>query len=106
PQERFINTGLQFCGLIMGDHSKSGINTMFNTGTVVGVSANIFGAGFPRNLIPSFSWGGPQGLMVYTTSKAFEVAGQVYKRRGLDFTQTEKDILQTVFEMTEKYRRF
>lgn len=106
PQERFVNTGLQFCGLIMGDHSKSGINTMFNTGTVVGVSANIFGAGFPRNFIPSFSWGGPQGFMVYAVNKAFEVAEQVYKRRGLDFSQIEKDILRKVFEMSEKFRKF
>ncbi len=106
PQERFINTGLQFCGLIMGDHSKSAINTMFNTGTVVGVSANIFGAGFPRNLVPSFSWGGPQGLTVYALSKAYEVAELVYKRRHLEFTEVDKLILKQVFEMTEKYRRF
>jgi UDP-N-acetylglucosamine diphosphorylase/glucosamine-1-phosphate N-acetyltransferase len=106
PQERFINTGLQFCGLIMGDHSKSGINTMFNTGTVVGVSANIFGAGFPRNFVPSFSWGGPQGFMVYTVNKAFEVAEQVYKRRSLEFTAADKLILEKVFALSEKYRKF
>jgi UDP-N-acetylglucosamine diphosphorylase/glucosamine-1-phosphate N-acetyltransferase len=106
PLEKFINTNLQFCGLIMGDHSKSGINTMFNTGTVVGVSANIFGAGFPRNFIPSFSWGGPQGMTVYTMPKAYEVAGEVMKRRKIEFSETEKKILTAVFEKTEKYRRF
>lgn len=101
-KNRFINTGLQFCGLIMGDHSKSGINTMFNTGTIVGISANIFGAGFPRNLIPSFSWGGPQGLTIYTLPKAFEVAQLAMARRGITFDETEKQILTTVFEMTAK----
>lgn len=106
PQERFINTGLQFCGLIMGDHSKSAINTMFNTGTVVGVSANIFGAGFPRNFVPSFSWGGAQGLTVYALSKVYEVAEQVYMRRSIELTEVDKLILKQVFEMTEKYRRF
>ena len=65
----FEKTGLQFCGLIMGDHSKCGINTMFNTGTVVGVSANIFGAGFPRNFVPSFAWGGSAGYSTYKLLK-------------------------------------
>lgn len=102
---RFAHTGLQFCGLIMGDHSKCGINTMFNTGTVVGVSANIFGAGFPRNFIPSFSWGGPQGQSVYKTSKAFEVAEKVMERRSIVFDDIEKEILTKVFELTEEYRR-
>ena len=69
-ERRFVRTGLQFCGLIMGDHSKSAINTMFNTGTVVGVSANIYGANFPRNFVPSFSWGGALGFKTYTLSKA------------------------------------
>jgi UDP-N-acetylglucosamine diphosphorylase/glucosamine-1-phosphate N-acetyltransferase len=102
PQKRFIDTGLQFCGLIMGDHSKSGINTMFNTGTVVGVSSNIFGDGFPRNFIPSFSWGGAQGFSVFTTSKAFEVAAQVMKRRNIEFSEVDKEILTHIFETTEK----
>ncbi|MBL4888014.1 MAG: GlmU family protein, partial [Flavobacteriaceae bacterium] len=75
----FAKTGLQFCGLMMGDHSKCGINTMFNTGTVIGVSANIFGSGFPRNFIPSFSWGGSSGFTTYLTKKAFEVAKVVMK---------------------------
>lgn len=104
-QERFIGTGLQFCGLIMGDHSKCGINTMFNTGTVVGVNANIFGSGFPRNFIPSFSWGGATGFSVYKLQDAFAVAARVFERRGLVFDDTEKAILEKVFELTEKYRK-
>ena len=103
-QEGFIDTGLTFCGLIMGDHSKCGINTMFNTGTVVGVSANIFGTGFPRTFIPSFSWGGPHGFTTYKTEKAFEVAKEVMARREVDFTAVDKAILEYVFEMTAKYR--
>ncbi len=79
--ESFTDTGLLFCGLIMGDHSKCGINTMFNTGTVVGVSANIFGSGFPRAFIPSFSWGGAHGFSTFSLPKAFEVAEQVMARR-------------------------
>ncbi len=102
---RFADTGLQFCGLMMGDHSKCGINTMFNTGTVVGVSANIFGAGFPRNFIPSFSWGGSAGTMTYKTDKAFEVAEVVMMRRNIEFSEVEKNILSHVFEETKKYRK-
>lgn len=101
----FVPTGLQFCGLIMGDHSKCGINTMFNTGTVVGVSCNIFGAGFPRNFIPDFSWGGAQGFTTYTTNKAFETAELVFKRRGIVFGAADKEILNTVFAETEKWRK-
>jgi UDP-N-acetylglucosamine diphosphorylase/glucosamine-1-phosphate N-acetyltransferase len=104
--EKFMPTGLQFCGLIMGDHSKCGINTMFNTGTVVGISANIFGSGFPRNFIPSFSWGGPQGVSVYSLEKAFETVGKVFQRRGLEFTTMEKKILEHIFLSTEKNLRF
>ena len=103
--ESFARTGLQFCGLMMGDHSKCGINTMFNTGTVVGVSANIFGSGFPRNFVPSFSWGGSQGFTTYLTKKAFEVAKVVMSRREVEFDQTEAAILEHIFEMTKKYRR-
>ena len=102
--ENFAKTGLQFCGLMMGDHSKCGINTMFNTGTVVGVSANIFGSGFPRNFIPSFSWGGSKGFTTYLTSKAFEVAKVVMKRRGVEFTAQESAILEQVFELSSTYR--
>lgn len=104
-KERFVNTGLTFCGLIMGDHSKCGINTMFNTGTVVGVNANIFGSGFPRNFVASFSWGGAAGFTTYKTSDAFEVATRVMERRNKVFDETEKEILTHVFNITEKYRK-
>lgn len=104
--EKFLNTGLQFCGLIMGDHSKCGINTMFNTGTVVGVSANIFGSGFPRNFIPSFSWGGAMGYKEYNYKKALEVAQKVMERRKLKLEQIDIDILQHIFTTTGQYRRF
>ncbi|PNQ72445.1 glucose-1-phosphate thymidylyltransferase [Hanstruepera neustonica] len=103
--ESFARTGLQFCGLMMGDHSKCGINTMFNTGTVVGVSANIFGSGFPRNFVPSFSWGGNSGFTTYLTKKAFEVAKVVMSRRNIEFTDQDAAILEHVFEETKKFRR-
>ena len=103
--EGFARTGLQFCGLMMGDHSKCGINTMFNTGTVVGVSANIFGSGFPRNFIPSFSWGGNGGFTTYLTKKAFEVAKVVMSRRDVELTEDDQEILEHVFEETKKFRR-
>jgi len=103
-EERFTNTSLQFCGLMMGDHSKCGINTMFNTGTVIGVSANIFGSGFPRNFVPSFSWGGAAGFTTYQIKKVFEVAKVVMKRRGLELTETDKKILHHVFDETSKNR--
>jgi len=100
PARRFIPTGLQFCGLIMGDHSKSGINTMFNTGTVVGVSANIFGGGFPRTYIPSFSWGGAAGMTTFKLDKAEEVAERMMERRGIPFDETEQAILKHVYDLT------
>ena len=103
--ENFAKTGLQFCGLMMGDHSKCGINTMFNTGTVVGVSANIFGSGFPRNFVPSFSWGGASGFVTYLTKKAFEVAKIVMDRRHVEFTDQDKAILEHVFEESKKWRK-
>ena len=103
-KEGFKDTGEQFCGLIMGDHSKCGINTMFNTGTVVGVSANIFGSGFPRNFIPSFSWGGASGFTTYQPRKVYEVAEKVMQRRKKEFDETEKSILDTVFELSSEYR--
>lgn len=101
---RFDRTGLQFCGLIMGDHAKCGINTMFNTGTVVGVAANIFGSGFPRNFVPSFSWGGASGFETYMPEKVFETARKVYERRGIIFGKAEEQILLAVFEQTAAYR--
>ncbi|REE24924.1 UDP-N-acetylglucosamine diphosphorylase/glucosamine-1-phosphate N-acetyltransferase [Winogradskyella pacifica] len=103
--EGFAKTGLQFCGLMMGDHSKCGINTMFNTGTVVGVSANIFGSGFPRNFVPSFSWGGSKGFVTYKTDKAFEVAEVVMARRKEEFTEIDKAILNHIFEESKQYRK-
>jgi UDP-N-acetylglucosamine diphosphorylase/glucosamine-1-phosphate N-acetyltransferase len=104
-KEGFVKTGLQFCGLMMGDHSKSGINTMFNTGTVVGVSANIFGSGFPRNFVPSFSWGGASGFTTYITKKAFETARIVMSRRDVEFTPEDAAILEHVFEESKKWRK-
>jgi UDP-N-acetylglucosamine diphosphorylase/glucosamine-1-phosphate N-acetyltransferase len=105
--QRFRKTGLQFCGLIMADHSKCAINTMFNTGTVVGVSANVFGAGFPRNFVTDFSWGGAQGFEVYSLKKMFATAQKVFDRRDhRNFDDIEQNILAKVFELTEEYRRF
>ncbi len=102
--ERFVKTGQQFCGLVMGDHSKCSINTMFNTGTVVGVSANVFGSGFPRNFVPSFTWGGSDALETYQTAKAFDTAERVLARRNLKLTEEDRDILKAVFEHDAKYR--
>jgi len=103
--EGFARTGLQFCGLMMGDHSKCGINTMFNTGTVVGVSTNIFGSGFPRNFVPSFSWGGASGFTTYVTKKAFETAKIVMSRRKVEFTEEDAKIMEHIFEETKKFRK-
>lgn len=103
--ERFDQTGLQFCGLVMGDHSKSAINTMFNTGTVVGVNCNIFSSGFPRNFIPSFSWGGTSGFITYRPEKAFEAARVAMARREVSFTAEDERILLQVFEESKKYRK-
>jgi UDP-N-acetylglucosamine diphosphorylase/glucosamine-1-phosphate N-acetyltransferase len=100
----FVKTGLQFCGLMMADHSKCGINTMFNTGTVVGVSANIFGAGFPRNFIPSFSWGGASGFTEYKTDKALQTMKLVFARRHKEITQSDIDLYTKIFEMTSSQR--
>jgi hypothetical protein len=91
---------------MMGDHSKCGINTMFNTGTVVGVSTNIFGSGFPRNFVPSFSWGGASGYTEYKTDKVFEVAKVVMSRRNIEFDEQDERILEHVFEITKLYRNF
>jgi UDP-N-acetylglucosamine diphosphorylase/glucosamine-1-phosphate N-acetyltransferase len=97
---RFVDTGQTFCGLLMGDHSKCGINTMFNTGTVVGVGANIFGAGFPRQFIPSFSWGGASGFETFKLPKVGEVAERVLSRRGLAYDAIEQGIMEEVFVQT------
>lgn len=100
----FIKTGMQFCGLVMGDHSKTGINTMLNTGTVVGIAANVFGSDFPRNFIPSFAWGGHKGFQTYRAEKAFETMERVMSRRNLDFGVEDRIIMLRVFEDTAKYR--
>ncbi|MGX1929237.1 GlmU family protein [Flagellimonas sp. 2504JD4-2] len=104
--EKFDHTGLQFCGLMMGDHSKTAINTMFNTGTVIGVNSNIYVPGFPRNFIPSFSWGGASGFRTYHTQKAFETAKVMMARRGAEFDEKEAKILEHVFEETKKWRNY
>lgn len=100
------NTKLQFCGLIMADHSKCGINTMFNTGSIVGVSANVFGAGLPPNHIPDFSWGGGNCFETYKLDKMFDTAEKVLARKTLAFDQVEKNILTKVFELTSSYRNY
>jgi UDP-N-acetylglucosamine diphosphorylase/glucosamine-1-phosphate N-acetyltransferase len=100
----FVGTGLQFCGLIMGDHSKCGINTMFNTGTVVGVSANIFGPGFPPTFVPSFSWGGADGFQEYRLSKAMETANLVMERRGMQLSQDDRAILNHISQYSMVFR--
>ena len=104
--EKFDQTGLQFCGLMMGDHSKTAINTMFNTGTVIGVNCNIYVPGFPRNFVPSFSWGGASGFSSYLPKKAFEVAKVMMARRGVSFDDVEARILEHVFELTKKWRNY
>lgn len=104
--QRFRSTGLQFAGLMMADHAKCGINTMFNTGTVVGVGANIFGAGFPRNFLPSFCWGGAQGFETFRFSKFIQTASKVMERRGIALDETEAQILEAVYEETAAHRNW
>ena len=95
--KRFVDTGLQFAGLIMGDHSKTAINTQFNTGTVVGVAANIFKFGFPPNLIENFSWGGMKGDEKFKLEKAYEVAEKAMARRKVPFTENDRNILKYIY---------
>ena len=104
--ESFEQTGLQFCGLMMGDHSKTAINTMLNTGTVVGVNVNIYVPGFPRNFIPSFSWGGASGFSTYLPERAFEAAKVMMARRKVEFDEVEARILEHVFELTKRWRKY
>ncbi|WP_350285456.1 putative sugar nucleotidyl transferase [uncultured Croceitalea sp.] len=104
--EGFDHTGLQFCGLMMGDHSKTAINTMLNTGTVVGVNVNVYTPGFPRNFVPSFSWGGASGFSTYMPKKAFDAAKVMMARRGVEFDEMEAKILNHVFEVTKKWRKY
>ncbi|NNF01508.1 MAG: glucose-1-phosphate thymidylyltransferase [Bacteroidia bacterium] len=98
PAQDYIDTGLQFCGVFIADHSKCGINTMLNTGTVIGVSSNIFGGGFPPKNIPAYSWGGAAGFERFKFDKAIEVAIAMYKRRGMQFSDKERSILQFLFD--------
>ncbi|MCB9201962.1 MAG: glucose-1-phosphate thymidylyltransferase [Flavobacteriales bacterium] len=100
-ERKFINSGLQFCGTVMGDHSKTAINTQLNTGTVIGVFANIFTAGFPPNLVNSFSWGGAKGSDKFRLDKAFEIADLVMKRRGEILTDIERKVLAKIYEINQ-----
>lgn len=104
PKKHFVNTGLMFAGLIMGDHSKCGINTMFNTGTVVGVSANLFGSGFHRNFVPSFTWGSPAGYTTFHVSKAIEIAKIVMSRRNIVLDDKTERLLKSIYDYTDSYR--
>jgi UDP-N-acetylglucosamine diphosphorylase/glucosamine-1-phosphate N-acetyltransferase len=99
-----VDSGSMFVGLTMGDHSKSGINTMFNTGTVVGVSCNVYGGGFPPKFIPSFTWGGAEGLVEYRLDKALETARAVMSRRKIDLTSADEELMRGIFEATAKER--
>ncbi len=105
-KQSFINTELQFCGLIMGDHSKSGINTMFNTGTVIGAFCNVYGSDFPRKFVPSFSWGSSKGFITYKMNKVLETAERVMSRRAIKLDAVEISILEYIFEKTKKNRKY
>lgn len=104
-EQSFISTGLQFCGMIMGDYSKTGISTMINTGTVIGVNVNIYGSGFQRNFIPSFTWGSTTGFKRFDLDLAFQMAERMFKRRNREFTETDRELLADVNEMSFAYRR-
>ena len=106
PSEKFVKTGLQFCGLIMGDYSKAGINSMFNTGTVVGVACNIHGAGFTRQFVPSFSDGGAGGFKLHPLKSVFNTASIVKERRNKSFSELDEKILTAVHNKTSAFRRF
>ncbi|MBE6309661.1 MAG: glucose-1-phosphate thymidylyltransferase [Bacteroidales bacterium] len=104
PAHRFLRTGLQFCGLIMGDHSKAGVNSIFNTATVIGVGVNIHGTGFPRNFVPSFSEGSSAGFTDVSLAKFFAVAERVMARRNVKLTDTDKQIFQNIFDIADNYK--
>lgn len=104
PAHRFLRTGLQFCGLIMGDHTKAGINTMFNTATVVGVGCNIYGSGFPRNFVASFSEGGASGFDDVSLNKFFDIARRVMARRHVELTDVDVEIFKSIYEIAETYK--
>lgn len=103
-ENKSVRTGLQFCGLIMGDHSKCGINTMFNTGTVAGVSCNIYGGGFPDTFIPSFSWGSKGDMVTYNLDKALDTAHRMMNRRNKQLSAAERVLFAHIFELTAKQR--
>ncbi|THH41124.1 GlmU family protein [Neolewinella litorea] len=105
PAGRRVSTGLMFHGLILADHAKVGINTMFTTGSVVGFSANVFGAGFPPGFLPSFTWGGAEGLQTYRIDKAIATAERMMERRGVTFTERDRKLFERVFADSERYRR-
>ena len=105
-QNKSIRTGLTFCGVLMGDHSKCGINTMFNTGTVVGVSCNIYGGNFPEKFIPSFSWGGSEGAVTYKLERAMDTARRMMARRSIALTKAEEAMYQYIFDHTQQQRNF
>ncbi len=104
PAHRFLRTGLQFCGLIMGDHSKTGINCMFNTATVLGVGVNIHGAGFPRNFVASFSEGSTSGFTDVPLTKFFDIAQRMMSRRGLVLTDVDKRIFTAIHSIADNYK--
>ncbi len=105
PSQTFVGTGLQFCGTIMGDHVKCGINVMFNSGTVIGCGANIFGAGYQRNFIASYSWGGTAGMTTYNIEKAINVAKIIFERRNVEFKETDANILNSIYSLTHNNRK-
>lgn len=103
-QDEYRNTGLTFCGLLMGDHSKCSINTMFNTGTTVGVSCNIFGSAFPPKFVPSWSWGGAEGLATYDFDKSILTAERMMLRRKEELSDQDIALLRHIYDNTSKYR--
>jgi len=104
-EKTFISTHLQFCGAFVGDHTKCGINTMLNTGTVIGVNSMLYGSGFIRNFIPSFSWGSAAGITIYKFETALETARIVMSRRGVDLTNDDEAILRFVYNQSFDHKR-
>lgn len=105
-ESSFVNTGLRLCGTFMGDYSKCSINTMFNSGTVIGISAQVFGTGFMRNFIPSFTWGSVAGVDTVRIDKAVKTAHEVCARRNVQFDALDEEIMRHVFDQTFTYRKF
>ena len=101
---KMVDSKSQFLGLMMGDHSKTAINTMFNTGTVAGFSCNIFGAGLPGKFIPSFTWGGAGESKVYDVDKGIDTAQKVMSRRGITMNEEEIKLFRKIFELTQQER--